>query len=87
MMLLPLLLTGLVLGQAPAPEAMSPEARANAALAKLQALSAKWPAGSPADYRENLAGDVQALEAALGPATHMRWQRQSSRLPTTWKSS
>ncbi|HEY5619446.1 MAG TPA: hypothetical protein VIK60_16010, partial [Vicinamibacterales bacterium] len=30
-----------------------------------QALSAKWPADSPDDYRDNLAGAVAALEAAL----------------------
>ena len=39
--------------------------RANAALSQLQALSAKWPADSPDDYRDNLAGAVAALEAAL----------------------
>jgi hypothetical protein len=39
--------------------------RAGAALAQLQALSTKWPAESPADYRENLAGDVSALERAI----------------------
>jgi hypothetical protein len=31
----------------------------------LQGLSAKWPAESPDDYRDNLAGDVAALESAL----------------------
>ena len=39
--------------------------RANAALSQLQALSAKWPAESPNDYRDNLAGDIAALESAL----------------------
>jgi len=39
--------------------------RANAALSQLQALSAKWPAESPDDYRDNLAGAVAALEDAL----------------------
>jgi hypothetical protein len=39
--------------------------RAAAALSKLQALSAKWPAESPDDYRDNLAGYIAALEAAL----------------------
>jgi hypothetical protein len=41
------------------------QSRANNALSQLQALSAKWPANSPDDYRDNLAGDVSALEAAL----------------------
>lgn len=40
--------------------------RANAALSQLQQLSAKWPAESPDDYRDNLAGDIAALENALG---------------------
>jgi hypothetical protein len=39
--------------------------RANAALSQLQALSAKWPADSPDDYRDNLAEGVSALDAAL----------------------
>jgi ankyrin repeat protein len=39
--------------------------RANAALSQLQALSVKWPAESPEDYRDNLSGDVKALETAL----------------------
>jgi hypothetical protein len=39
--------------------------RASAALSQLEALSAKWPADSPDDYRDNLAGYVTALEAAL----------------------
>ena len=39
--------------------------RANAALSQLQQLSAKWPAESPDDYRDNLAGDIAALENAL----------------------
>src|SRR5688572_12328085 len=39
--------------------------RAATALSGLQALSAKWPAESPDDYRDNLAGYIAALEAAL----------------------
>jgi hypothetical protein len=39
--------------------------RAATALSGLQALSAKWPADSPDDYRDNLAGYIAALEAAL----------------------
>jgi hypothetical protein len=39
--------------------------RANGTLSKLEALSAKWPADSPEDYRDNLADDVSALEGAL----------------------
>ena len=39
--------------------------RANSVLSQLQALSAKWPAESPDDYRDNLAGDIAALESAL----------------------
>jgi len=39
--------------------------RASAALSQLQQLSAKWPAESPDDYRDNLAGDIAALESAL----------------------
>ena len=39
--------------------------RANAALSQLVALSAKWPANSPDDYRDNLAEHVTALEEAL----------------------
>ena len=39
--------------------------RATTALSRLQALSAKWPAESPDDYRDNLAEYVAALEAAL----------------------
>jgi len=39
--------------------------RANAALSQLRTLSARWPAESPEDYRDNLAGDVTALESAL----------------------
>ena len=39
--------------------------RANTALGQLQALSAKWPAESPDDYRDNLAGAVTALESAV----------------------
>jgi len=39
--------------------------RATTALSRLQALSAQWPAESPDDYRDNLAGYIAALEAAL----------------------
>lgn len=39
--------------------------RANNALSQLQKLSASWPATSPEDYRDSLAGDVSALQAAL----------------------
>jgi hypothetical protein len=39
--------------------------RASAALSQLQGLSGKWPAESPDDYRDNLAGDIAALESAL----------------------
>ena len=41
------------------------QGRAATALLQLQALSAKWPADSPEDYRDNLSGDVKALEGAL----------------------
>jgi hypothetical protein len=39
--------------------------RAATALLQLQALSSKWPAESPEDYRDNLAGDVRALDEAI----------------------
>ena len=39
--------------------------RATTALSRLQALSAKWPAESPDDYRDNLAEQIAALEATL----------------------
>jgi hypothetical protein len=39
--------------------------RADTALSRLLALSAKWPAESPDDYRDNLARHVATLEAAL----------------------
>lgn len=39
--------------------------RANAALSQLRTLSARWPAESPDDYRNNLSGEVKALESAL----------------------
>ena len=39
--------------------------RANAALSQLQALSNKWPAESPDDYRDNLAEYLAGLEAAV----------------------
>jgi hypothetical protein len=56
-----------VLGRIPPASAavQTAQRRANAALSRLQALSAKWPAESPDDYRDNLAGYIAALEAAL----------------------
>jgi uncharacterized protein len=39
--------------------------RASVVLTQLQTLSAKWPADSPDDYRDNLVRNVQVLEAAL----------------------
>jgi hypothetical protein len=62
-----LLTLGKVLARVPpAPGAVrTAQQRANAALLRLQALSEKWPAESPDDYRDNLAGYVAALEAAL----------------------
>ena len=56
-----------VLGRIPPASApvQAAQRRANAALSRLQALSAKWPADSPDDYRDNLAGYIAALEAAL----------------------
>ena len=56
-----------VLGRIPPASApvQAAQRRANAALSRLQALSAKWPAESPDDYRDNLAGYIAALEAAL----------------------
>ncbi len=51
------------------PSVRTAQRRANAALSQLQALSAKWPAESPDDYRDNLSGDVAALEAALKAGT------------------
>ena len=62
--------------------------RANAVLSRLQALSAKWPADSPDDYRDNLAGYVAALEAALkaGDAAR-RWPQRSRPLPKISRSS
>ncbi len=43
--------------------------RAASALSQLQALSGKWPAESPADYRDNLSGEAAALDAALKAGT------------------
>ncbi len=40
--------------------------RATTALSQLVALSTRWPAESPEDYRLNLAEDVRSLDAALG---------------------
>jgi hypothetical protein len=56
-----------VLGRVPPASApvQAARRRANAALSQLQALSAKWPADSPDDYRDNLAGYIAALESAL----------------------
>jgi len=56
-----------VLGRIPPASApvQAAQRRASAALSRLQALAAKWPAESPDDYRDNLAGYVAALEAAL----------------------
>ena len=51
------------------PPVRAAQRRVNAALSQLQALSAKWPAESPDDYRDNLSGDVAALEAALKAGT------------------
>jgi hypothetical protein len=39
--------------------------RVSTVLARLQTLSAKWPAESPLDYRENLAASIAELERAL----------------------
>jgi hypothetical protein len=62
-------LSTLVTTLARVPPASAPlrtaQQRANAALSQLVALSAKWPANSPDDYRDNLAGHVTALEEAL----------------------
>jgi hypothetical protein len=51
------------------PAVRAGQRRANAALSQLQALSAKWPADSPDDYRDNLSGEIAALEAALKAGT------------------
>jgi hypothetical protein len=39
--------------------------RATAALTQLQALSTRWPAESPVDYRDNLAAQIKVLDAAF----------------------
>ena len=39
--------------------------RAAAALTELEALSARWPAESPEDYRENLAEEIGALDSTI----------------------
>jgi len=39
--------------------------RATAAVTHLEALSAHWPAESPEDYRDNLAGEIAALDATI----------------------
>ena len=57
----------------PASDAVRTAARrANTVLSQLQALSAQWPAESPEDYRDNLAGYVAALEAALKAGDALR---------------
>jgi len=43
----------------------SAKRRAAAALAQLEALSARWPAESPEDYRDNLAAQIGALDSAI----------------------
>jgi hypothetical protein len=56
-----------VLGRIPPASAplRTAQQRANAALSRLLALSAKWPAESPDDYRDNLARHVTTIEEAL----------------------
>ena len=56
-----------ILGGMPAVTGQAGEARrrAVAALSDLQALSAKWPADSPEDYRANLANTAAALGDAV----------------------
>ena len=59
-------LTSVLARVPPASDAVrTAQRRANAALSQLQTLSAAWPAESPDDYRDNLAGAIAALEAAL----------------------
>ncbi len=52
----------------PAPASSAALRRATTALTQLRALSAAWPADSPADYRDNLAGHVRRLQTALTAA-------------------
>lgn len=54
------------LGQVPTSSmaARSAKRRATAALTQLQALSARWPAESPEDYRDNLAAEIGVLDTA-----------------------
>jgi hypothetical protein len=60
-------LTGLLARIPPASPALrTAQRRAATALQQLQTLSSNWPAESPEDYRDNLSGDVKALEAAIG---------------------
>jgi len=47
------------------PSLRTAQRRATTALQQLQVLSSNWPAESPDDYRDNLSGDVKALEGAL----------------------
>jgi ankyrin repeat protein len=47
------------------PPLRTAQRRAATALQQLQTLSSNWPADSPDDYRDNLSGDVKALEAAI----------------------
>jgi ankyrin repeat protein len=66
-------LTALAAGLARVPPASASvrdaQRRASGALSQLQSLSARWPADSPDDYRDNLSGDVMALDAALKAGT------------------
>ena len=59
-------LAGLLSRIPPASPALrTAQRRAAAALQQLQTLSSNWPAESPEDYRDNLSGDVKALDAAI----------------------
>jgi ankyrin repeat protein len=59
-------LAGLLSRITPAsPPLRTAQRRAATALQQLQTLSSNWPAESPDDYRDNLSGDVKALEAAI----------------------
>jgi hypothetical protein len=46
-------------------EAAAAHRRAATALSELQKLAEKWPAGTPADYHENLVGATRALADAI----------------------
>jgi hypothetical protein len=55
-----------LIAQVPAmPRNLNGRGRADVAVTRLLALSVKWPAQSPADYRVNLARDAVALRSAL----------------------